>query len=334
MESSFGRSRLLVYALPLVLIATMSTAAGAQGLFGTGFPGASYLNGFWRGAVCCGAPGWPGTGPTIYVGGSSDYAAGTAFDFSIHQGLINPLGAQEFRHSYPNRGVWLGLTLPFDPGPRLGVYASAWSFLRTGNVHSRETYNNNDVISREWRVEPYWTFIEGLAILRCGYGCNILAGFRYDHYDISLKNPVNPIGVASLATDQADLSVRSYIPLIGTQYENQSYLGSILIRAVGFPALGGDLNYQEPFAGATALRGTGNYRRGYFFELFMEYTKKFGPGQLGLFARWNDLHALSTASVSSLFGGAVLATQNYDFSFNRTSWTLGGSVKLGFNLPY
>jgi len=51
MESSFGRSRLLIYVLPLILITTMSTAVGAQGLFGVGFPGASYLDGFWRGAV-------------------------------------------------------------------------------------------------------------------------------------------------------------------------------------------------------------------------------------------------------------------------------------------
>ncbi len=54
MESSFGRSRLLIYALPFILVTIMSTAVGAQGLFGMGFPGASYLDGFWRGAVGCG----------------------------------------------------------------------------------------------------------------------------------------------------------------------------------------------------------------------------------------------------------------------------------------
>jgi hypothetical protein len=330
MESSFGRSRLLIYALPFILITIISTAAGAQGLIGMGFPGASYLDGFWRGAVGCGR--WPAGGATVYVGGSADYAAGTTFDFST-QG-INPLNAQEFQHSYGNRGVWIGLTLPFDPGPRLGISASAWSFLRAGSVHSRETYDFTTFLSREWRVEPYWTIIEGLAILRCGYGCNIIAGFRYDHYDISLKNPVNSLGILSLPTDQADFNVRNYIPLIGTQYEYNSQMGSLLFRAVGFPALGGDLNYQEPFGGLIALRATGHYRRGYFFELFMEYTKKFGPSQLGLFARWNELHAQSTASVSSLAGGAIVGTQNYDFSFNRSSWTLGGSLNLAFNLPY
>jgi hypothetical protein len=78
MGSSFGRSRWPVYALPFILIITMSTAVGAQGLFGMGFPGASYLNGFWSGAVLgCGTPGWPGAGPTVYVGGSADYANGT-----------------------------------------------------------------------------------------------------------------------------------------------------------------------------------------------------------------------------------------------------------------
>jgi hypothetical protein len=330
MESPFGRSRLLIYALPFILITTMSTAVGAQGLFGIGFPGASYLNGFWRGAVGCGARDWPCGGPTVYVGGSADYAGGTAFDMSTHG--IALLGVSELQHSYPNRGVWLGLTLPFDSGPRFGLYASAWSFLHTGNVNSLELYNG--AFSREWRMKPYWTILEALAILRCGYGFNILGGFRYDHYDITLNNPVNPVGVGSLTTDVADLNVRNFIPLIGTQYENHCYLGSLLFRAVGFPALGGDVQYQEPFAGATALRGTGNYRRGYFAELFMEYSKKFGAGQLGLFARWNEFHAQSTLSVNSHAGGVVTGTSNYDFSFNRSSWTLGGSLNLAFNLPY
>ncbi len=331
MDSAFCRSRLLVLALPLILITTMSTAVGAQSLFGMGFPGASYIDGFWRGAVGCGSRGWsPYGSPTVYVGGSADYAGGTAFDAST-QGIAL-LGASKFQYSYPNRGVWIGLTLPFDPGPRLGLYASAWSFLHTGNVHSREAYNDSPISGREWQVKPYWTILEALAILRCGYGFNILGGFRYDHYDITLSNPINPVGVASLATDQADLYVRNYIPLIGTQYEYYSSLGSLVFRAVGFPALGGDVKYLEPFAGGTALQGTGNYRRGYFFEAFMEYTKKFGPGQLGVFARWNDLHALSTVSFTSLPVG--LLTSNYDFSFNRTSWTLGGSVNLAFDLPY
>jgi hypothetical protein len=334
MESSFGRSRLLIYALSFILITIMSTAAGAQSLFGPGFPGGSYLEGFWRGAVGCGDPGWPTGGARVYVGGSSDYAGGTAFDFAILPGQINPVNAQKIQHSYGNRGVWIGLTLPFDPIPRLGISASAWSFLRTGSVHSRETFNDTTFISREWQVQPYWTILEALAILRCGYGCNIIGGFRYDHYDISLKNPVS-VGVLSLPTDHADLNVRNYIPLVGTQYEYNSQMGSLLFRAVGFPALGGDLNYQEPFAGAVALRATGHYRRGYFFELFMECSKKFGTGQLGLFARWNELHAQSTASVNTLGGGGVvLATQNYDFSFNRNSWTLGGSLNLAFKLPY
>jgi len=268
----------------------------------------------------------------VYVGGSADYAAGTAFDLST-QGIAL-LAASELQHSYPNRGVWIGLTLPFDPGPRLGIYLSAWSFLRTGNVNSRETYNDATVISREWQVQPYWTILEALGIFRCCYGFNIIGGFRYDHYDFTLRNPINPVGVTSLTTDEADLSIRNYIPLIGTQYENHSYLGSILFRAVGFPALGGDVQYEEPFAGATALKGTGNYRRGYFMELFMEYTKTFGPGQLGLFARWNEFHAQSTLSVNALAGGAVVGQESYDFSFNRSSWTLGGSVNLAFNLPY
>jgi hypothetical protein len=331
MESSFGRQRLLVYALPFILITIMSTAAGAQGLFGVGFPGASYLDGFWRGAVGCGARGWPGGGPTVYVGGSADYANGTSYGLATQGVAVAGLVSSENR--YPNRGVWLGLALPIDFGPRFGLSASAWTLLRTGALDSSEGLG---FATREWDVDPRWSFVDGLAIFRCGYGCNILAGLRYDHHTIAFSNPVvTSGGVASLITDQADVNTENWIPLIGTQYENNSYLGSLVFRAVGFPALGGNVRYSEGFASPTFIfQGKGNYRRGYFTELFMEYTKKFGPGQLGLFGRWNVFHAESTLTLNRVFGGVVIATESYDFSLNRSSWTLGGSVSWAFNLPY
>ena len=139
MESSFGRSRIILYALPLILVTIMSTSVGAQGLFGTGFPGASYLNGFWSGAVLgCGTPGWPGAGPTVYVGGSADYANGTSYGL-VTQGLTLG-GLASSQNSYSNRGIWLGLALPIDLGPRFGVTGSAWTLLRTGlSTHLRDS---------------------------------------------------------------------------------------------------------------------------------------------------------------------------------------------------
>ena len=332
MESSFGRSRLLIYALPLILITIMSTAVGAQGLFGVGFPGASYLDGFWRGAVLgCGSRGWPGGGPTVYVGGSADYANGTSYGLATRGVAV--AGLISSQNSYSNRGIWLGVTLPIDLGQRLGVSATAWTLLRTGALDSSEGLG---FATRQWDVDPRWSFVDGLAIFRCGYGCNIIGGLRYDHDTVAFNNPVVTSGaVASAITDQADLNTENWIPLIGTQYENNSYLGSLIFRAVGFPAVGGNVRWSEDFAAPTfVFKGSGNYRRGYFTELFMEYSKKFGPGQLGLFGRWNVFHAESTLTVNRVAGGAVIATESYDFSLNRSSWTLGGSVSLAFNLPY
>jgi hypothetical protein len=330
MESSFGRSRSLIYALPLILIIIMSTAVGAQGLFGVGLPGASYVDGFWRGAVGCATPGF-GPGPTLYVGGSADYANGTSYGLATRGVVI--AGLVSSQNSYSNRGIWLGLTLPIDLGQRFGVSASAWTLLRTGALNSSEGLG---FATRQWDVDPRWSFVDGLAIFRCGYGCNIIGGVRYDHDTVAFNNPVVTSGaVASAITDQADLNTENWIPLIGTQYENNSYLGSLIFRAVGFPAVGGNVRWSEDFAAPTfVFKGSGNYRRGYFTELFMEYSKKFGPGQLGLFGRWNVFHAESTLTVNRVAGGVVIATENYDFSLNRSSWTLGGSVSLAFGLPY
>ena len=336
MESSFGRSRLLIYALPFILITTMSTAVEAQSVFGMGFPGASYLDGFWRGAVGCSAPGWlPGGGPTVYVGGSADYANGTSYDLTTQGVAI--AGLVSIKNSYSNRGIWLGLALPIDLGPRFEVSVSAWTLLRTGTLNSSDVQGGVGAGStRQWDVDPRWSFVDGLAIFRCGYGCNIIGGIRYDHDTVAFNNPVVTSGaVASAITDQADVNTENWIPLIGTQYENNSYLGSLIFRAVGFPAVGGNVRWSEDFAAPTfVFKGSGNYRRGYFMELFMEYSKKLGLGQVGLFGRWNVFHAESTLTVNRVFGGAAIATENYDFSLNRSSWTLGGSMSLAFNMPY
>ena len=236
MESSLRRSRLLIYTLPLILIITMSTAVRAQGLFGMGFPGASYLNGFWRGAVGCGSPGWPpGGGPTVYVGGSADYANGTSYGL-IAQGVAIA-GLISSQNSYANRGIWLGLALPIDLGPRFGVSASAWTLLRTGTLNSSEELG---FATRQWDVDPRWSFVDGLAIFRCGYGCNILAGLRYDHHTIAFNDPVLTSGfVNSAITDQADVNTENWIPLIGTQYREQQLFGKPRIQGGRIPGLGG-----------------------------------------------------------------------------------------------
>ncbi len=209
---------------------------------------------------------------------------------------------------------------------------SAWTLLRTGTVNSSEELL---FATRQWDVDPSWSFVDGFAILKCGNGFNILGGLRYDHYTVAFNNPVVTSGaVVSAITDEADVNAENWIPLLGAQYEQNGYLGSLVFRAVGFPALWGKVRYSEAFAGpAFIFQGSGNYRRGYFLELFTEYAWKFGPGQLGLFGRWNLFHAESTLTLNRVAGGVVIASESYDSSLNRSSLTLGGSVSLAFSLP-
>ena len=146
--------------------------------------------------------------------------------------------------------------------------------------------------------------MDGLAIFRCGYGCNVLGGLRYDHHTIAFNNPVVTSGfVASAPTDQADVNTENWIPLIGTQYREQQLFGKPRIQGGRIPGLGGECDSEDFSAPTFVFKGSSNYRRGYFMELFMEYSKKFGPGQLGLFGRWNVFHAESTLTVDRVAGG-------------------------------
>jgi hypothetical protein len=103
---------------------------------------------------------------------------------------------------------------------------------------------------------------------------------------------------------------------------------------VGFPWVPGNLRYGETANDVfgSRLQANGNYNRGYFLEIFSEYSKTCpGFGCVGIFARWNQLYCRSDVNPDTQ-GPTTLRIVTVGPI--RTSWTIGGRVALNFSMPF
>lgn len=322
--------RSAVLLVSLFLLALVPTVVAAQGLLGGGLSGLPFVGGFLRGpaAGTCDEAPFPRAVTEAYVG-YMDHRPGASFGFSTGgPGLLN---AFEVRHEYPLRGVWLGLSETVALNEQIGLFASGW-YLLPSNFTSEEFYNL-DTAHRRWNTDTQWWFVEGLGSVRIADGFSLLGGLRYDRYTTRFKDPYDAIGVLSLGSDTADVMADNWIPLAGAQVACIGTESKLIFRAVGFPVLLGNIKYNQAFAGLTAFEARGNYRNGYFLEFFAQYARKFGPGQVGIFGRWNGTHGTVNLDVDAL---PAAGNAEFDLSFHRFSWTLGASVSLAlnFNAPF
>jgi hypothetical protein len=108
------------------------------------------------------------------------------------------------------------------------------------------------------------------------------------------------------------------------------------VRVIGFPWVPGNARYGETgfVAATTRLEGNWNFDRSRFIEVFAEASRKCGGlGCIGVFARFNYLDGKGTAHPTLHIGGIEEVFPEFDFTINRSSWTLGGKVSLDFALP-
>ncbi len=325
MSSVLTRSRLLVWVLPILLITTFATCASAQGLFGAGLPGLPSLGGFTGGTSGCGEKLSPSSNLEAYVGWMED-RNGTTINVDTTGIAIG--GIRSVQHHFSNRGLWLGLADTISLSDRVAFIASGW-YLVPSSATSYEAYNGN-VASRTWDTDARWWYVDGLLAFNGPAGLSLLAGLRYDYFTVRFKNPFNVSGVVSSPSDTADATSQGWIPLFGTQCAYLSSTGNLVVRAVGVPTLAGNIKYNQTLGGFARAEAKGNYNKGWFLEVFAEYSKSFGSGSFGVFGRWNGTQGNSNVSLDiPPFAG----TETFQLTVHRNSWTLGGSFSLNFNLP-
>ena len=326
MESYSSRTRFLLCAVAM-LVTAFATTASAQGGFG-GLPGLPSFGGFFGGSSACGEKLVPKSNLEIYVGWL-DGQEGTSIGVATKGIAVG--GVTSVDHKFANRGLSLGLASSFCVNESLSFLASGW-YLVESTSSSREVYNVN-AAERTWDVSPQWWYVDGLFAWGdpCG-NLKLLAGLRYDYYTARFKDPVNVTGVLSAATDTADATSEGWIPLVGVQYAASSPAQSLIFRVVGIPTLVGNVWYKQTFQGIDRVNVKGDYKNGYFLELFAEYTKNFCGGSAGIFGRWNTTKGDSDVDFE-LDGLTAPGSESFELTVQRNAWTLGGTFSLDFDMP-
>jgi len=326
--------------LPLLVIVLLLVPAlvFAQGLFGIGLPLIPNWGGMLSGPSGCCDPGLKCC-PSVYVG----YEIGQGRD---RKPLASSLDLANFyeqvnTHFSDPGGLWLGVSNYCQCSDRVGILLSGW-YLFPSTGDAQETYSTGlsnplfgspSVTARTWSTTRSWGWIDGAFVLGSPCGLNLIAGFRWDSFSIKLQNPgpVTPLTVLPIGTtsDEANLTMNSYIPLIGTQACWGGPCCGLLVRVWGFPWVPGNLTYGETgiLGAGTRLKVEGNYDRAYFLEVFSEYSRPC-PGSccLGVWARWNYLYAHTNSNPA--VPGFIINEGPI-----RSTWAIGGKVTLNFDLP-
>ncbi len=326
--------RVVVLCIGILVFALIPAVVPAQGLL----PNIPLLGGVFRGPTSCGE-GTPslGLGPLVgYVGWMPYTTRGVGF------GVGGSLG--QFDQNYGLSGVWFGAQDTCLLSNWLGFMASGW-YLVPSNATSTEVYNNGLFGARPWDTSTEWWYVDGALLINGPHCLSLILGLRYDYHNTQFSYTTTASTtidgdrvIFGLPTDQATVTSEGWIPLIGTQVAYSGPTTDLTVRVVGFPALPGNIEYRETLGALGNLLGgggagnadfSGTYFNGYFLEVFADYTRKFGAGGIGAFARWNMTHGNSNADIALPIG-----TASYALGFNRTSWTFGGSVSLSFNSPF
>lgn len=314
-----AHSKQFVCLMAILFVCTFSASAHAQGLFGLGLPGLPSF-GLSRGNEGCGEKVCPSGGLVGYVGWMESREGTEISGDSMETPIFAAFSA---KHKYPERGLWLGLIASGCLSEQVSFLASGW-YLVPSRQNELETYDWGTAW-RNWDTDPQWWYVDGLFAL--GKQLSLLAGLRFDRYSNKFKNPSNAVAVTSNPNDTADVNSDGWIPLVGTQYVYADTTTNLTVRAVGFPVLLGSFKYRESVGGANALEGSGNWTSGYFLEIFGEYSKRIGPGMIGVFGRWNGTKGKAVVDIQALPGAG---SSDFDISFRRITWTVGGSVGLDF----
>ena len=318
----------LILFVGILALALAPTFVGAQysGAFGlSGLPSMPSM----FGGSGSGNAASPAIAPAFYVGWGFRQEGNTRVHLTA-QNATAPISNVSI--GLPTGGLWLGTALPVSFGENLSFVATGW-YLFGGDANAHSATGQNVLIAglrNEWGAKANWWFVDG-ALAYGWSGFAALVGLRYDNYTVSLSSPDNTI----LFTGQqgTDFLSSAWIPFIGFQSAYMDTIQSLKVRILGIPTIVGYSYVGLTVTGAQRFEyNNQNYSSGHFFEVFGEYTRKFfGSSQAGAFLRYNSARAKSTGD------GGLLTTasqQSYDFSLDRSSWTVGGLMTLDFNTPF
>lgn len=331
--------RVFVIAGILAILAAPSLAP-AQGYLAGALPGLPSLGGIFGTSGDCGSDAALGPLSLSADAGYNYQAVNLAFS---SQGA-GTLGVSDIEHYYRFSGLNLGLTATVSSPQGFGALLN-FNILVAANNKDEERYDETapQFIARDWKTKNDTYSFTGIGFYNVLGGASALAGFRWDHLETSLERPYNDVGIMGLPTDDAVLIVNAYQPFIGVLVDQGGPSRVLRVGLIGWPQLYGSLRYEETVGAAiptpARIRDLSySVTDGYFWEIFGEYglrENRYVGAALSAYAKWTQYHVRGSLNSDVNFAGlGTVASDAFDISIMRNSWTVGANVNVPLALPF
>lgn len=318
--------RISVFVAAALLCCSLPVGVSAEGFL----PGLPSLGG----SAC--TPGhnadWSVAAKLGYLG----YNKGLVFDRTAVGTVLG--GSPECKYQYPIEGLWAGVSVGAgrqrgsfvicDPADSLCLsLGGSWLFASNKDAIETASVFPDSPAYRTWRPNTQWYTLYA-TVSRCAVSnFSLIGGFRYESFSTKFVDPSEVQGLRSDPTDEAELTLSSFIPYVGAV----TRWGDVEVGVLGFPYVPGTIGYRQTLAASVRYEGSGNYRNGYFLEAFAEWGRQMQAVHLSAFATYTLLHAVGEFDLSRTEGGTETAP--YAFGFDRQNWIAGGKAVIGFNSP-
>jgi hypothetical protein len=247
-------------------------------------------------------------------------------------------------------GVWVGGSARMEMSESVSLRGEYRHLFPTREqVHTRTTINVGAPGNRDFDTSRYnWNIVDGNAALCIGKGISLLAGCRWDLFEISMGN-TGTIPLLSSPVDEGNLTLSSIQPYAGAEFAWMMCDSGLMFRIIGAPWTTTYHNLGLTFGnGGVPDRGpirdslVGDSRFGSLVEASIYYGMKVSCSvTVGGFAMLNmmtshceqNMDAYRYAGTGPVALPAVSVSVPFDVDLNRLSFSAGGNVAVGFTSP-
>ncbi len=271
------------------------------------------------------------------------FESGSGLRFGIETDTPGPLPIDVVRVDYtlPTRGLWLGA------GTNIAIADPVMFFGRGWILAPNQASVDGTIIlgipvreSQESNAISWW-YLDALAGLDVLPGTALLAGVRFEQHQNTLQNRSWFSGGTPIAgvEGQTKLDFVNWIPLFGLSATIGDRSSGLTASALYTPVFSAQVEAKMGFTAAAGptwgpgvVKVKDTVTGGYFFEAMVEYSTSVMGANIGAFARFSSMHGKSNKMRMSWNGAGWPAGLEVPYSgaFDRTGWTIGGSLALDF----
>lgn len=329
MATARVRSRASLCALAILMVLVLASAANAQG-----FLNLPFLGGFF-GTQQCGPSLCDPCAPCSHLDFFVGWQGGHKQTLSAHTDETTVRGAlfREIGFNIPNEGIWLGAAATVDMSCKFGVAVMGWYLIpsnKSGSYYVDPGIPPDPGGNLPGKVD--WWYIDVMGKYRHWQNMSLLFGARFDNHNVSVNSADFGFAYPTRNPYRLDLNAFTTSLFIGMEYASDS---GLTLRAIYAPIswTSGKTKFGQsqlifPAFGANEVESNKAVNPVYLTELFVEYTRPVSMGmKLGAFARGTWLHATGHSTLSESIRNA---SASYDFSYDSSSWTIGGKAEVAF----